>query len=92
MGARVPSESVGGLDRNQCPGWAGISGRIAPEYAPGSVIERSTKFVLQTGSLREFTGLLALIHAMDYQLVINRKVVGILRVGLVGEHEFFPAH
>ena len=33
MGARFPSESVGGLDRNQCPDWAGIGGRITPEYA-----------------------------------------------------------
>ena len=40
MGARFPSESVGGLDRNQCPGWAGISGRIAPEYAFGWGLHR----------------------------------------------------
>jgi len=71
IGARLPSESVGGLDRNQCPGWAGISGRIAPEYAGKS---KSKVLALST---REFMRRF-LMH------VLPRGLVRIRHYGFLG--------
>jgi len=36
MGGRFGPESVAGFGRNGWPVYAGISGRIGPEYAPGA--------------------------------------------------------
>lgn len=84
--------NVLGLRRGRIRLTIGDSNSLALCHAPGGLVRRAVKFVLQTGSLTDFSGLFGLIHALDYQLIVNGAAFGTLRVGLVGEHEFFPVN
>jgi hypothetical protein len=68
----------------------GDSDSLSRCHAPGSLETLSVRFSLQSNLLREFSGLIALIPAVDYQLFINGQYMGLIRVGIVGEHEFIP--